>query len=135
MVESRLTNFRTKKDLLHSEKTTDAERNAFADQFLDAERFGEALEFLERTRDRGRLDRILAEAVRRGDTFLLTRVERIRGEPVSPETWRETAGKAVELGKSFDAYRALGRAGGEEEAEAFRAEHLPDYHPFKPEGK
>ena len=135
MVETRLTSFKTKQTLLYSDRATDEERNAFADQFIEAERFGEALEFLELTKDRARLDRILAEAVRRGDTFLMLRVEKLRREPVSADVWRDAAEKATALGKNFDAFRAIERSGDEERAEAFRAEHLPDYRPFKPEGK
>ena len=124
-----------KRDLLYSPKAGDAERNAAADVFIDAERFGEALEFIEVTRDAERLAKIQAAGLERGDTFLLQQVERIRGEAADPATWREFAEKAVSLGKYYDAYRALQRAGEEEKAEEVRAEHMPDYEPFRPEGK
>jgi hypothetical protein len=135
MVENRLKDFRSKQNLLYSEKVTDETRNACADQFIEEERFGEALEFIEITKDRARLDKVLSEAIARADTFLMARVERIRKEAIPAETWREVAEKAQSLGRIFDAYRAIGRADGEEKAEEFRAEHLPDFQPFKPEGK
>lgn len=134
-MDARLTNFRTKKNFLYGERTTDEERNRAADQFIEAGRYGEALEFLERSKDRGRLDRVLTDAHAKGDTFLMMRVEKIRGEPIPPDEWLRAFDEAEKLGKSFDAYRALARAGDEERAEAWRAEHLPDYQPFKPEGK
>jgi hypothetical protein len=124
-----------KRDLLYSPKTTNGDRNAAADIFMDAERFGEALEFLEVTRDEERLTKIEAAGFERGDTFLLQQVERIRGEPATRERWIEFADRAVSLGKYYDAYRALLKAEEEEKAEALRAEHMPDYEPFRPEGK
>jgi hypothetical protein len=135
MAKLDLKNMLSKRDLLYSDKSTDEELNAAADEFLEMERYGEALEFLEMTRDRGRLDRIEQAAAKRGDTFLLLRVERLRGEPVPAGTWRDISEKAVSLGKYYDAYRALLRAGDEAKAEELREKHLPGYEPFRPEGK
>jgi hypothetical protein len=124
-----------KRSVLYSEKATEEELNSLADRYVAAERFGEALEFLEKTRDEGRLETIRREAAERGDTFLLLRVDHLRREPLPTEVWLTAAERATELGKYHDAYRALLKASREEEAEALRADHLPEYQPFKPEGK
>jgi hypothetical protein len=135
MAKPDLTNMLTKREILYSEKYTDEDRNAAADEFIGMERFGEALEFLEVTRDAGRLARIRDAALERGDTFLLLRVEKLGGEELPAETWRRAAEKAETLGKYFDVYRALTRVGDEEKAEAIREKHMPGFQPFKPEGK
>ncbi len=124
-----------KRTLLHSRKTTDEERNEAADFFLREERYGEALEFLEITRDPVRLQAVKEAALDRADTFLLQRVEKIAGEPIPPETWRNVAARALSLGRFRDAWRALREAGDEERAEAVRTEHMPDFQPYEPEGK
>jgi hypothetical protein len=127
--------FREKRKLLYGEKVSDEEMSRAAAAFSDAGRFGEALEFLERTRDEEVLARIEREAVERGDTFLLLRVERIRGRDLGPDRWRHAAARALVQGKHLDAFRAFGRAGDAEKAEEIRAAHLPGYEPYRPEGK
>ena len=124
-----------KRASLYSDKADDTTRNACADHFIQAERFGEALEFLEMTKDAPRLDQVQSAALQRGDTFLLSRIEKIRDAPLDPSVWREVAATAQKNLKFLDAYRALTEAGDEEEAEALRSEHMPDYEPWKPEGK
>ena len=124
-----------KRAVLYSERASKDEQNAVADAFIAEERYGEALEFLELTRDAGRLDEIRRIGIEAGDTFLLLRAERISGEAVPAETWKQTAERAKARERYYDAYRALERAGLAEEAEALREEHLPDFTPFRPEGK
>jgi len=135
MNERVIDNPAAKRNLLYSTKATDADLNAAADGFIARERYGQALEFLERTHDGTRLSKIRDEAAQRGDTFLLLRVEKLSGEEIPADFWRAIADTAGSLGKHYDAYRALQRAGDEEKAEAVRAEHMPDYEPFRPEGK
>ena len=106
-----------------------------ADLFIERERFAEALEFLERTRDESRLGVIRDQGVARGDTFLLLRAEKLSGIQIPGAIWKNAATQAMSLGRYYDAYRALLHAGDEEKAEAIRAEHMPDYEPFRPEGK
>ena len=124
-----------KREVLYGEKATDEERNALADAYLDAERFGEALELLEATRDADRLARVRKEGFGRGDTFLLLQVERLTKSELPKEDWRAAAERAKAAGRYLDAWRALNRMGEEEAAETLRAEHLPDFRPFRPEGK
>jgi len=124
-----------KRALLFSEGTTDAQRNAMADRFVAEERYGEAFEFLEQSKDEERLSRIEARARELGDSFLLLSVERIRKRPVAEESWRETAKTALRLGKYLDAYRAHLHLSEEERAEEIRSEHMPAFKPFRPDGK
>lgn len=124
-----------KRALLYSDRASREQQNELADAFIAEERYGEALEFLELTRDSGRLEAIRKIGLDTGDTFLLLRTEKITGEDLPAEKWRETADRAKAGERYYDAYRALERAGAEEEAEALREEHMPDYRPFRPEGK
>jgi hypothetical protein len=123
--------FREKRRILFSASSSDEDRNRAAREFADAERFGEALELVEKTRDAEILDRVEREGIERGDTFLLLRVEKIRGQPIPPEAWRRAAAAAESRGRKFDAFRAYERAGDPEKAKAV----LPEYQPFRPEGK
>jgi hypothetical protein len=123
--------FREKRRILYSTSTPDEDRRRAAREFLDAERFGEALEVLEKVADADLLSRIEREGIERGDTFFLLRVEKLRGQPVTPDAWRRAAAAAEAKGRLFDAYRAYERAGDPEKAKAV----LPDYQPFRPEGK
>ena len=72
-----------KRAVLYSENATDEDKNAHADAYIEAERYGEALEFLAMTRDAALLDRIRTAALDLGDTFLLTQVARFDPDGVS----------------------------------------------------
>jgi len=135
MSERLLNDPAAKRALLHSAKASGEQMNAAADLFIDNERYSEALEFLEHTHDAGRLQRILTAATDRADTFLVLRVEKLGDETISADVWRKIAEKAESLGKFFDAFRGYEHAGDEEKAEAVRAEHMPEYEPFRPDGK
>jgi hypothetical protein len=124
-----------KRAVLYSDRATDEDRNALADAFLDARRFGEAVEILEKTRDPGRIAKVERAGIETGDTFLLLQVERLRKEPLPADRWREAFRTAKGRGRLLDAWRALEKAGDEEGAEAFREEHLPDHQPYRPDGK
>jgi len=124
-----------KRALLYGDKSTDPERNEAARLFISEEKFGEALEFLEITKDGECLRQVEEAAFEKADTFLMLRIEKIRGKPYGAEAWRRSAKQAVRLEKFHDAYRCLLRAEDEEGAEAIRAKHMPDFHPFHPEGK
>ncbi|MHC4858579.1 MAG: hypothetical protein ACYTDY_00645 [Planctomycetota bacterium] len=135
MARSPLTDALAKRDHLHSERVTDEERNACADVFIGEARYGEALEYLEVTRDAERLDKIHEIAVEAGDTFLLSRIEKIRGKPIPAETWRIVAERALRREKFYDAARAYERAGDPDRAEQVLTEHTGGFQPWKPEGK
>jgi hypothetical protein len=128
-------NMSEKRATLYSEKATGADRNACTDFYIEKARFGEALEFLEVTKDADRLDRVRDAALDLGDSFLLARVERIGGEKLGAEVWRRLAETARRNARYLDAYRALDAAGDEEAAEALREQHMPDFESWKPQGK
>lgn len=124
-----------KRAVLYAEKSTDADKNAVAAVFVEAQRFGEALEFLEMTKDAALLDRIREAAIERGDTFLLLQSEKIGEAESSALDWEAVLVRAKARGKFLDAYRALCQLGREEEAEDLRAEKIPEFQPFRPQGK
>jgi hypothetical protein len=135
MADPQPPNFRDKREILHGPGSTDADRIRTAGAYAAADRFGEALELLERSPDDALLERITAEATRRGDTFLLARIEKIRGRPFEPPVWREAAERAERTGRFLDACRAFERAGDPERAEALRAAEIPGPAPVPPEGR
>jgi hypothetical protein len=104
-----------KRAVLYSETATDAEKDALAEAYLEAERYGEALEFLQMTRNTELLDRIRAAALDLGDTFLLTQVDRFRDGGVAEADWKRIEERARSLGRDMDARRARGVLGIEEE--------------------
>ncbi len=106
-----------KRAVLYSETATDEEKNALAGAYLDAERYGEALEFLALTRNATLLDRIRLAALELGDTFLLTQVARFNAEGVSEDDWTRIERTASSLGRELDAARARQELGIEEEPE------------------
>jgi hypothetical protein len=128
-------NFREKRVVLYGEKTSEADRIRTAREFFDAERFGETLELLERATDDGLLSHVTDEAVRRGDTFLLLRVEKIRGREFEPSLWRQVAHHAEGTGRFLDAHRAWTRAGDPERASSLRSTEVPPREPIAPEGQ
>ena len=126
-------NFREKRLVLYGEKASDDDRIRTAREFFAAERFGETLELLERATDDDLLSRVTDEAVRRGDTFLLLRAEKIRGREFERSLWREAARHAEGTGRFLDAHRAWTRAGEPERAEALRSSEIPAPEPAPPE--
>jgi hypothetical protein len=131
MARSPLSDSLAKRDHLYSEKVTDEERNECADSFLEDGRYGEALEYLEITKDAARLARVEEVALEGGDTFLLLRLERIRGEDLPSDAWGRVADRALRLEKYYDAIRAFERAGDEERAERIREEHTDGFRPWR----
>jgi hypothetical protein len=127
--------FQKKRALLYDSKANAEDKNAVADAFMESGRYGEALEFLEVTRDAGRLEAIETRALDLGDTFLLARASKLRGVEPPVETWRRLGERALSLGKYYDAFRAFETSGDPERAESVRQEHIPEYTPFRPEGK
>lgn len=106
-----------KRAVLYSETATDEEKNALAESYIEAERFGEALEFLAMTRDAALLDRIRSAALDLGDTFLLSQVARYHADGVSEADWTRIERQAATLGRDLDAARARKALGIEEESE------------------
>jgi len=106
-----------KRAVLYSETAGDEERNSLALAYIDAERYGEALEFLALTGDVALLDRIKTAALELGDTFLLTQVARLNADGVSEDDWTRIERQAVSRGRELDAAHARRELGIEEEPE------------------
>ncbi len=124
-----------KRELLHREPPDTARIDGVASALLDAGRFGEALDYVEVTRNAKLIERIEAESVKRGSAFLLQAVERLRGTKADTARWTEVATSALANERYVDAVRAYASLGDEARAEEIRVRHCPDYEPFKPLGK
>ncbi len=111
------------------------QQQAAATALLGEGRLAEALEYLERNRDRDLLARVRAAAVAAGDAFSLQRAAQLLKEEPGADEWRSLAGAAEGSGRYYDAVRAWERAGDPERSEAVRVAHHPEYAPFKPQGK
>ncbi len=104
-----------KRAVLYSESSTDEEKNAFAEAYIEVERYGEALEFLAITRDTALLDTIRSAALDLGDTFLLTQVARFNPDGVTEDDWKRIEEQASAKGRELDAATARRELGIEEE--------------------
>ncbi len=106
-----------KRAVLYSDSATDEEKNELALAYIEAERYGEALEFLAMTRDAALLDRIRAAALDLGDTFLLTQVARYHPDGAGDGDWERIEKQATARGRELDAARARRMLGIEDEEE------------------
>lgn len=123
-----------KRDLLHGDGNA-SKIDAAAAALIAGGRAGEAVDFVEITKNPSLLSKLEADAIARGSSWLLGQVERIRGAKASPEQWSQLAAGAMTAQRFTDAVRALQAAGRPEDAEAARLAHCPGYDPFKPLGK
>jgi hypothetical protein len=111
-----LPGFYEKRKLLFSEKARPEDLREAGRQFMEAERYDDALEFFERC-DADDLARQIAErAMERGNTPLYMRAKRVLGEEISDGEWRGLAQSAERAGRLSMAYVARQKAGDEEEA-------------------
>lgn len=93
------THYIKKRDLLHAERSTPAVLTATAREFMAAERYSDALDFFEKAKDLTGMNDIKQLALRTGDTFLLSRLDRYDRTLVSQDEWKATAALAVEQGR------------------------------------
>lgn len=124
-----------KRDLLHAEKPRTDRIDAVARKLMDEHRVAEAVDYIEISRTEDLIADLEREALQRGSPFLLSQVVRLRGRPADPARWRQVAETSKRDERWMDAVRALRLGGFEEEAESVRAEHCPDFEPFKPQNK
>jgi len=95
-----------------------------ADLFLRAGKYAIALMFLERSKDRARLEELKKKAVEMGDAFLLSGIARLAPDLLKAEEWREAGGRARKAGKLLFARDCYEQAGDPETAQAVREEWL-----------
>jgi hypothetical protein len=88
-----------RRDLLHSDKTSNATLIATGKEFLAADRVSEALDFFEKARDMDGIQKIKSIALDKGDTFLLNRLERYDRALVTQQDWDTAAQKAAANGR------------------------------------
>jgi hypothetical protein len=94
------THYIKKRDLLHSEKSSQSTLAKTAREFLALERYSDALDFFEKARDVEGIREIKAIALKQGDTFLLARLDRFDQKLVSREDWDNAAAKASAAGRN-----------------------------------
>lgn len=84
-----------------------AKAQALADGYLALGREIEAIDFLVKAKADAKLAALEAEAVERGDVFLLRRVAAAIGREPGPERWRTLADNASHWGRLRDAESAV----------------------------
>ncbi len=105
-------------------KLTPEEANRNADLFHRAGKYPQAMMFLERSRDRERLARVKADAVRQGDAFLLHWIARLAPDLVAEAEWGEAGERALREGKLLFARDCFEKAGDAAKSKAAREEWL-----------
>jgi hypothetical protein len=93
------THYIKKRDTLHSEKTTKETLSKIGREFLAAERYSDALDFFEKAQDLNAVDEIKQFAIKSGDTFLLSRLDRFDRNMISRADWEAAAKKAAADGR------------------------------------
>ena len=121
------------RELKFSPKTSRAARSAAAEKILSAGRTTEAFDLYLIADDEKGIARMREMAVQDGLPHLLLAMRRY-GLEATTEEWNRAGDKAFDAGRYREAYRAY-REAGNEEGLAKVAEVLPDYEPFKPQGK
>ena len=94
------THYIKKRDLLHSEKSSPAALSRVGREFLEKERFSDALDFFEKARDMEAIRGIKEAALNSGDTFLLARLDRFDRTLVTKADWEAAATKAESSGRA-----------------------------------
>lgn len=90
------THYLKKRDILCSPKTPPATLAALGWEFFEAEAYSDALDFFERAKDEKGIQETKRLALKLGDTFLLSRLERYDRSLVRPEDWAEAQRVAVQ---------------------------------------
>jgi len=101
-----------RRGLLYGKESARADHAKIGRQYAAAGRFADALEFFARAGDAAGIESVRADAIERGDAFLLAQVERVGGAPVDAATWRTLAERAAAAGKETFARLARERAEG-----------------------
>ncbi|MEI6231589.1 MAG: hypothetical protein WCT04_00950 [Planctomycetota bacterium] len=103
------TNYIKKRDLLHSEKSSKESLAKVGREFLALERYSDALDFFEKAKDLTALNEIKQLAIKSGDTFLLSRLDRFDRTLVSRDEWNAAALTAEASGRGSMADFAMKR--------------------------
>ena len=124
-----------KRDLLHAEQPKADRIDAVAEKLLASGRTAEAVDYIEISRTPKLVAQLGEVAKTTGSPFLLAQYERLSNEKAGEEAWRGVSAISLKAGRAMDAVRALQAANLDDEAEAIRMEHCPDFEPFRPQNK
>jgi len=131
--QDQLPDFRNKRKLLFGSKTSAQQMLETGRQFMQAERFDDALEFLSRTEATQEVRQIAVLAAERGDTALFLRAKVVLKEEPTQEELEAVARKAEDSGRRSTALTAYVKAGRTEQAERLRVEMGLSPHPEQAE--
>ncbi len=123
--QDELLNFEKKRKVLFGEKTSDQEMFETGCEFMEAERFDDALEFFDRTEAEGVEDKIreIAERAREnGNSPLFLRAKTVLGETATEDELEEIAQTALSKDCPTMALTAYKKGGMEEKAETLESQ-------------
>ena len=111
-----LPGFTQKRKTLFSPKTSAESLRVLGKEFMEAERYDDALEFFQRAGAEDMARHVAEKAMQAGDTALYMRAKKVLGDTVSDEEWTRIARAAEQARRYSAAYLAHSQAGHEEEA-------------------
>ncbi len=121
------THYLNKRGILYGPKTPLDTLIRVGNEFLESELYSDALDFFERAQHDEGVQRIKAHALKTGDTFLLSRLERFDAKLVAPEDWETAKEVAMKSGRA-----SMSRFADKKlHPEASEQESLPGVDPLK----
>ncbi len=116
-INDELPDFYAKRKILFGDKTSKEELRQTGQQFTQAGRYDDALEFFQRAEADDLTREVARIAMQRGDVPLYMRASRVLGRRISEQEWTELA-RAAEDAELYTAARlAYKKAGQTQEAE------------------
>lgn len=109
-----------KRDILFSKRSSQEKMRQTGQQFLEAGRYYDALEFIQRAGAADLARQIVRTAIDAGDTALLMRAKKVLAEGTSEQEWSSVAANAEKAGLYSAAWLAHSKAGHVEEAARVR---------------
>ncbi len=113
--DDELLDFHAKRKVLFGEKTSPEKLREVGRQFMEAERYDDALEFFQRAEAEDLTRRIAEAAMEAGNTPLYMRAKKVLAEKITEEEWTSLAAAAEEAGLYSAALLAHRQAGHERE--------------------
>ena len=121
MAQDDLPTFFAKRELLFNDDVPAATVNEVGQRFVAAERYNEALDFFEKSRNMEEVAKVAAIAFDNGDTAVWLRCKRMLGEEPDEGALQGLAERAEAQKKYMFAIEAWRRIGNEEQIERLRA--------------
>ena len=121
------THYLNKRGMLYSPKTSVEVLIRVGDEFLEGELYSDALDFYEQAQHTEGIQKIKAQALKVGDTFLLSRLERFDSKLVELKDWEEAQTISGRSGRE-----SMSRFAKEKlQPEKSEQESLPGVNPLK----